>query len=241
MADKRLLLEFLKAQDALREPPAMVTFLHRLPNSGDVAQAKLCRDLVFERSAKIAQQCKTIREDKVDMRSRPPGLISDYIVLLRDNKPPRRQFPTAGHQTMDAVARLRYITLSSLYLFSVEMEDSTSAQIVFRAIVDNFHFIWPNGFRYHPGSDVINHIYYYTLAWDPLRYFLADCYVDFANIKWYIPHRKFHQDFMANVSSGHSRRRTRPHGVSRTTDPRNYIIPEQPTQTAPNSARTRTQ
>ena len=165
----------------------MVTFLHRLPNSGDVAQANLCRDLVFERSAKIAQQCKKIREDKVDMTSRPPGLISDYIVLLRDNKPPRRQFPTAGDQTMDAFARLRYIMLSSLYLFSVEMEDSTSAQIVFRAIVDNFHFIWPNGFRYHPGSDVINHVYYYTLAWDPLRYFLADCYVDFANIKWYIP------------------------------------------------------
>ncbi|KAI4634440.1 hypothetical protein J4E83_001758 [Alternaria metachromatica] len=237
MADKPLLLEFLKAQDALREPPAMVTFLHRLPNSGDVAQAKLCRDLVFERSAKIAQQCKTIREDKVDMRSRPPGLISDYIVLLRDNKPPRRQFPTAGDQTMNAVARLRYITLSSLYLFSVEMEDSTSAQIVFRAIVDNFHFIWPNGFRYHPGSDVINHVYYYTRAWDPLRYFLADCYVDFANIKWYIPHRKFHKDFMTNVSLGHSRRRNLAHGPSRTANPRNYIFPQQLAQTATNSAR----
>ncbi|KAI4955662.1 hypothetical protein J4E91_001523 [Alternaria rosae] len=238
MADKQVFLNFLKVQDAMRKPPAMVTFLHRLPNSGNVVRAILCRDLVFERSARFAQHCEKIHEDTVDMTSRPPGLIGDYIVLLRDNDPPRLQLPTAGDPPMDAAARIRYITLSSLYLFSVEMEDSGPAQIVFRAIVDNFYFTWQNGFKYPPEPDVINHVYVYnyTLAWDPLRYSLADCYVDFANIKLYIPHREYNQDFIVNVSVGVSRRCNRPHGFFRTTDPRNYIFPKQPIQAATNPA-----
>lgn len=220
----------------------MVTFLHRLPNSGNVVQAILCRDLVFERSARFAQHCEKIHEYTVDMTSRLPGLIGDYIVLLRDNDPPRLQLPTAGDPPMDAAARIRYITLSSLYLFSVGMEDSGSAQIVFRAIVDNFYFTWPNGFKYPPGPDVINHVYNYTLAWDPLRYSLADCYVDFTNIMWYIPHQKYNQDFIVNVSAGVSRRCSRPRMVfSRTTDPRNYIFPKQPIQAATNPATNPTQ
>jgi hypothetical protein len=182
------------------------------------------RDLVLERSAAIALRYKRTQKDVIDMTQQDPRLVGDYIILLSENRAPKLELPIAGGRPPMSISRIRYMSLSSLYFFCVEMRDQDSASIVFDAIVDLFHFAWPNNFKYPPGPDIINHVYKFSQDGDPLRAFLKDCYIDFANEQWWDPELEYHPEFMKNVMLGILRRRDPPK-VSTTGDPRNYLGP----------------
>jgi hypothetical protein len=214
----------------------MVNFLARQPGRPDVARIQVRQDLVFERSARIAVHCERIHNDTVDLTSHPPGLVDDYISLLLTNSVRSLQSPPDGSPLIGSTARSRYMSLSMLYLFCVEMDDPISVRMVFCAIVDLFHYVWPDGARYIPGNHMISHVYANSSIMDPLRLFLADCYIDFANGDWYAPEQDYHPEFIKNVLLGMFVRRALPKWTSRTTDPRNYIATERPEKPAPKPA-----
>jgi hypothetical protein len=214
----------------------MVTFLARQPGRPDVTPIQVRQDLVFERSARIAVHCERIHNDTVDLTSHLPGLVNDYISLLLTNSVRSVQSPPDGSPLIASTARSRYMSLSMLYLFCVEMDDPTSVRMVSCVIVDLFDYVWLDGVRYIPGNHMISHVYVNSSIWDPLRQFLADCYIDFANGDWYAPEQDYHPDFIKNVLLGMLVRRDLPKWTSRTTRPRNYIASKEPEKSAPKPA-----
>ncbi|KAG9191761.1 hypothetical protein G6011_10495 [Alternaria panax] len=229
----QLLREFFELKDMVESPNAeRVTLLIREPHLRDPRCIQVHKGILFKRWPRIALHCERIHADTVDLTAERPGVIKDYVTILHTGHVSDLRYAPGDSSSMSNVAKSRYNRLSALYIFCGQSEDTISSKIVFCAILDLFHHKWPDGARYFPGSDVINNIYGSCLPVEPLRQFLAECYIDFAKDGLVLPEEQYNSEFMKNVLMGVLTRRDLPKYLSRTINPREFIEmkePEMPT------------
>ena len=133
---------------------------------------------------RIALHCERIHTDTVDLTAEQPGVIKDYVTTLHIGDVPNLRNSPDGSSSMFNLAQSRHDRLSGLYISCGQSQYSTSWKVVFCATLNLFHHTWPGDARYIPINDVINNIYRFCPPTDPLRRFLAECYVDFATGDW---------------------------------------------------------
>jgi hypothetical protein len=134
----------------------------------------------------------------------------------------KKEYPEF-YASMLAAAQREYTMLAKLYVFCEKIQDVTTKHALIFAFVESTQKVRGGITQLFPITQVIRHIYNGTLASDPLRAFLVDCYVYMGHSGWAEEkYDKFPHEFLYDFMVGTYKVRTAPMDKSRIKDAKYY-------------------
>jgi hypothetical protein len=178
----------------------------------------------------------------IDLPMHEPDIFAAWVQLIYhntlppDTDPPKPTLPPKASKAAKTQAAEEYnkavrdsvrdlhLVFSKLYILCTKLQDLEAKKAVFTTIMDSTVRVRTDGFSYSVGLGSITLIYAGTVAHDPLRTFLVDCYVFRGGVAWggdqadLLP-----VEFLFDVMKGMLRERERPVDTGRTRDAKRYL------------------
>jgi hypothetical protein len=105
-------------------------------------------------------------------------------------------------QAVASAAQQEYNTLAKIYVLCEKIQDTATKRLVFAAFIEATTKKRVDTRRHYLDSRAIRFIYAGTLASDPLRTFVADCYVLVGNSSWMESADFYPHEFLYDVTLG---------------------------------------